>query len=64
MCKLKQFLQRFLQEIMKKKIIPHTSDDGSMSHLSQLTSKPAYYIVDCGISRWVTSDHYCLEGQK
>ena len=34
---------------MKKKIILGTLDTWSMSHLSQGTSKPAYYIVDCRI---------------
>ena len=38
-----------LQEIMKK-IMLGTSDDWSTSHLSQQTSEPAYYIVDCRIS--------------
>ena len=33
----------------EKKIILRTSDAWSMSHLSQRTSKPAYYIVDCQI---------------
>ena len=37
---MKQFLQRILQEVMKK-IILGTSDTWSTSHLSQLTSKPA-----------------------
>ena len=45
---MKQFLQRILQEIMKK-IILGTSDACSTSHLSQRTSKPAYYIADCRI---------------
>ena len=35
----------------KKKLILGTSDAGSMSHLSQQPSKPAYYIEDCGILR-------------
>jgi hypothetical protein len=47
---LKRFLQRILQEIMKKKILG-TSDAWSTSHLSQGTSKPAYYILDCRISK-------------
>ena len=34
----------------KKKIMLGTSDAWSTSHLSQQTSKPAYYIVDCRIS--------------
>ena len=42
--KLKRFLQTILQEIMKKKML-----GTSTSHLSQPTSKPVYYIVDCRI---------------
>ena len=34
---------------MKKRIILRTSDAWSTSHLSQQTSKAAYYIVDCQI---------------
>ena len=34
-----------------KRIILGTSDAWSTSHLSQWTSEPAYYIVDCRISR-------------
>ena len=46
---MKPFLQRILQEI-------GTSDAWSMSHLSQRTSEPAYYIVDCRIfgPLWIT----------
>ena len=33
----------------EKKIILGTSDAGLTSHLSQQTSEPAYYIVDCWI---------------
>ena len=35
----------------EKKIILGTSDACSTSHLSQRASKPAYYIVDCRISK-------------
>ena len=47
--KLKGFLQRILQEIMKK-IILGTSDDWSLSRLSHQPSDQAYYIEDCQIS--------------
>ena len=46
---MKRFLQRILQEIMKKKIIFGTSDAWWMSRLSQRPSDPAYYIEDCRI---------------
>ena len=42
---MKQFLQRILQEIMKKKILG-TSDAWSMSRLSHQHSDPVYYIED------------------
>ena len=45
---MKRFLQRILQEIMKK--ILGTSDAWLMSHLSHRSSDPAYYIEDCRIS--------------
>ena len=45
---MKRFLQRILQEIMKKKILG-TSETWSMSHLFQRPSDPAYYIEDCRI---------------
>ena len=41
---MKPFLQRILQEIMKR--ILGTSDAWSAIHLSQQTSESAYYIVD------------------
>ena len=47
--KLKRFLQRILQEIMKKKILG-TSDPWSMSRLSQRDTEPVYYSVDYRIS--------------
>ena len=46
---MKGFLQRILQEIMKKIIILGTSDAWLTIHLSQRQSKPAYYIEDCRI---------------
>ena len=45
---MKRFLQRILQEIMKK-IILGTSDAWSMSRSSHQPSDPAYYIEDCRI---------------
>ena len=48
--KLKRFLQRILQEIMKKML--GTSDTWSMSSLSHRTSDPAYYIEDWRILKW------------
>ena len=59
--KSKRFLQRILQEIMKKRTILGTSDACSMSHSSQRPSDPAtaYYVEDCRIysyfleSRWI-----------
>ena len=49
--KLKGFLQRILQEIMKK-IILGTSDAWSMKRLFHQPSNPAYYIEDCWISKF------------
>ena len=37
----------------EKMIILETSDAWSMSRLSQQTSEPAYYIVDCRILCWI-----------
>ena len=54
---MKRFLQRVLQEIIKK-IILGTSDAWMMSRLSQRPSEPAYYIEDwriSGIGQW-----FCL----
>ena len=45
---MKGFLQRILQEIMKK-IMFGTSDAWLMSCLSQQPREPAYYIGDCRI---------------
>ena len=42
------FAKNFARNYEKKKILG-TSDTWSTSHLSQQTSKPAYYIVDCQI---------------
>ena len=42
------FAKNFAREYGEK-IILGTSDPWSSSHLSQQTSKPAYYIVDCRI---------------
>ena len=50
---MKRFLQRILQEIMKK-IILGTSDAWSMSHSSQRPSEPVYYIEDCQSSELIT----------
>ena len=36
-----------LKEIIKKETMRGISDAWSTSHLSQRTSEPAYYIVDC-----------------
>ena len=47
----------------EKKIILGTSDAWSTSHLSQRTSKPAYYIVDCQISNWEAA-HRCAQSKK
>ena len=47
---MKGFLQRILQEIMKKKILG-TSDAWSMRQSSHRPSVPAYYIEDCRISK-------------
>ena len=46
--RLKEFLQRILEEIMKKKIIPRTSDAWWTIHCP---SNPAYYIVNWRIFR-------------
>ena len=46
---MKGFLQRILQEIMKK-IILGTSDAWSMRQSTERPSNPAYYIEDCWIS--------------
>ena len=46
---MKGFLQRILQEIMKKKIILGTSDTWSTSCLSHQLSNPPYCIEDCWI---------------
>ena len=45
------FAKNFARNYEKKRIILGTSDAWSTSHLSQRTSKPAYYIVDCRILR-------------
>ena len=45
---MKGFLQRILQEIMKKKILG-TSDAWLTSCLAHQPSDPAYYIEDCPI---------------
>ena len=42
---MKWFLQRILQDFMKKKIL-ETSDTWLTSHLPHRPSKPACYIVD------------------
>ena len=41
----------------EKKIMLGTSDARSTSHLSQQTSEPAYYIVDCRIYGLVQMFH-------
>ena len=54
--KLKGFLQRILQETMKKKMILGTSDACSMRRSSHRPSNPVYYIEDCWIlkrSGWI-----------
>ena len=43
------FTKNFPRNYEKKNIILGTSDAWSTSHLSQQTSEPAYYIVDCRI---------------
>ena len=48
--KLKGFLQRILQDFMKKKIILGTSDTWLSSRLSHQPSEPAYYIVNWWMS--------------
>ena len=47
---MKGFLQRILQEIMKKEIILGTSDAWSMRRSSHRLIDTAYYIEDCRIS--------------
>ena len=57
------FAENFiLQEIMKKKILK-TSDAWSTCHLSQQTSKPACYIVDCWIfsAEAGAAAHVCMK---
>ena len=49
---LKGFLQRILQEIMKK-IILGTSDAWLMRRSSHRPTDPAYYIEDCRIFIWL-----------
>ena len=52
---MKGFLQRFLQDIMKKKIIFGTSDAWSMGRSSHQANDTEYYIKDCRISRLLFS---------
>ena len=55
---MKRFLQRILQEIMKK-IMLGTSDAWSMSLSSHRHSEPAYYIEDCRILNFVKFTIVC-----
>ena len=56
---MKGFLQRILQEIMKKLILG-TSDAWSMRQSSHRPSNPAYYIEDC----WILSSDRIRNGQN
>ena len=57
-------MQRFLQEIMKKKIILGTSDAWSTSHLSNLPREPAYSIEDWQSPRKIHTCHELLSKQN
>ena len=57
---MKGFLQRILQEIMKK-IILGTSDAWSMRRSSHRPSDPAYYIKDCPISNTIGAKTFLLK---